>query len=247
MQGSALRHYFLAFTVAGSLLAFQAEADNTGLSLVSSLSVGASWAKGGETQALYLTPGIEKKYVADKTSNVLASGELFIGVQNDLSRRWTSYVGIAAATTDNAKLQGIIWDDADPQFDNYSYKYKIKNTRVALKGTLLFEHDYGIVPWVSASVGVGFNKAHGFSNTPLIYQALPSGNFEDNTETAFTYTIGAGIQKIINKHWQIGLGYEFADWGKSKLKRMPAQTLNSGLKLDHLYTNGILLNFTYLK
>lgn len=42
-----------------------------------------------------------------------------------------------------------------------------------------------------------------------------------------------------------GIGYEFADWGRSQLNRAPGQTLNSGLSLSHLYTNGFLFNLTY--
>ncbi|HHX3357169.1 TPA: outer membrane protein, partial [Legionella anisa] len=95
-------------------------------------------------------------------------------------------------------------------------------------------------------VGVGFNRAHDFTNTPLIFEALPNPDFADHTKTAFTYTLGAGVQKALNDHWQIGAGYEFADWGKSELGRAFGQTMNSGLALNHLYTNGVLFNLTYV-
>jgi hypothetical protein len=44
----------------------------------------------------------------------------------------------------------------------------------------------------------------------------------------------------------VGAGYEFADWGKSGLNRAAGQTLNTGLALNHLYTNGVLVNLTYV-
>jgi len=72
-----------------------------------------------------------------------------------------------------------------------------------------------------------FNHAYSFNNTPTIFEALPNANFSSNTETAFTYTLGAGVQRVINQHWQVGIGYEFADWGKSKLSRAPVQTLKA--------------------
>jgi hypothetical protein len=50
----------------------------------------------------------------------------------------------------------------------------------------------------------------------------------------------------VNANWQIGIAYEFADWGKSELGRAAGQTLNSGLKIEHLYTQGVLVNLTYL-
>ncbi len=213
---------------------------------VGSVSAGPVWARGGETQTFFLAPEIEKTYAARKSTNALASGELFVGLQKSWSSQWLGQLGLAAATTGNAKLQGVIWDDADPEFNNHSYQYKIRNSRIAVKGKLLLDKGYWLMPWVSASLGVGFNRAHEYSNAPLIFEALPNPNFADHTKTAFTYTLGAGVQKAFNDHWQVGIGYEFADWGKSELGRALGQTMNSGLALNHLYTNGVLLNLTYV-
>ncbi len=197
----------------------------------------------------FLTPEIEKSYVARKATHGLASGEFFLGMQKELPflpSQWLGQIGLAIATTSNAKLEGNVWDDADPQFDNYRYQYSLHSTRVALKGLLLLDKGYWVTPWVSASLGVGFNRAHGYNNTPLIFQAVADSNFTDHTKTSFTNTLGAGIQKPINLHWQIGMGYEFADWGKSALGRSSGQTMNTGLALEHLYTHGVSFNLTYI-
>jgi opacity protein-like surface antigen len=213
---------------------------------VGSIAAGPIWARGGETQTFYLAPEIEKTYAARKSTNAIASGELFVGIQKALASQWLGQLGLAAATTGNAKLLGVIWDDADPKFDNHSYQYKVRNTRIALKGKLLLDKGYWVMPWVSASLGIGFNRAHNFTNTPLIFEALPNSNFTNHTKTAFTYTLGAGVQKPISEHWQMGVGYEFADWGKSELNRAAGQTQNTGLTLNHLYTKGVLFNLTYI-
>ncbi|HHG8516294.1 TPA: outer membrane protein [Legionella pneumophila] len=213
---------------------------------VGSVSAGPVWARGGETQTFFLAPEIEKTYAARKSTDALASGELFVGLQKSLTSQWLGQLGLAAAVTGNTKLQGVIWDDADPEFNNHSYQYKIRNSRIAVKGKLLLDKGYWLMPWVSASLGVGFNRAHDFTNTPLIFEALPNPNFSSHTKTTFTYTLGAGVQKALNDHWQIGAGYEFADWGKSELGRALGQTMNSGLALNHLYTNGVLFNLTYI-
>ena len=212
---------------------------------VGSIAAGAVWARGGEAQTFYLAPEIEKTYAAKKSTNAIASGELFVGLQKPLTSQWLGQLGFAAAITGNTKLQGVIWDDADPQFGSYSYQYKVRNTRVAVKGKLFLDKDYWIMPWVSISLGVGFNRTHDFTNTPLIFEALPNNNFTDHTKTSFTYTLGAGMQKSVGEHWQLGVGYELSDWGKSDLSRAFGQTMNSGLSLNHLYTNGVLLNLTY--
>ncbi len=253
MQGAPMKYRLFITALLVSVPVSQALAGTMGPVMptkdwtwVGSISAGPVWAKAGESQTFFLSPEIEKTYAARKSTNALASGELFIGIQKMLSSNWQGQLGLAAATTGKAKLQGIIWDDADPQFDNYSYQYKVRSSRVAVKGKLLFDQDYWLVPWLSASLGAGFNSAHDFTNTPLIFEAIPNANFTNHTQTVLSYTLGAGVQKVLNAHWQVGAGYEFADWGKSELGRAAGQSLNSGLRNDHIYTNGVLFNLTYL-
>lgn len=213
---------------------------------VGSFSAGPVWERAGNTQTFYLTPDIEKTYVAHKSSNALFDGEVFLGAQKTLTQTLQGQLGLAVGFTSNAGLGGVIWDDADPLFDNFTYNYKIQHTHVAVKGKLLADAGFWLIPWVSGSLGIGFNDAHGFHSTPTIFEALPTPDFSSHTQTALTYAVGAGVQKALNTHWQVGVGYEFADWGKSRLGRAPEQTQNSGLALNHLYTNGVLFNLTYI-
>ena len=213
---------------------------------VATLSLGPVWESAGNTQTFYLDPTIEKTYAASPVTHALLDGEVFLGIQKNLRDKLEGQIGLAVATTANAGLSGDIWDDADPQFNNYTYSYQVRHTHIALKGKLLADRGYVLTPWISGSVGVGFNQAHDFSNTPSISQAVAMPNFSSNTQTSFTYTVGAGVQKALNQHWQLGVGYEFADWGRSQLGRASGQTVNNGLSLSHLYTNGFLFNLTYL-
>lgn len=210
------------------------------------ISAGPVWEDAGQTQTFYLTPDIIKTYAVSNVTHALADGEIFIGIQKNLPKMLQGQLGLTVAVTSNAKLSGNIWDDADSTFNNYSYSYQVQHTHIAIKGKLLADRGYVVTPWVSGSLGVGFNNAHDFQNTPLISEAVTMPNFESNTQTSFTYTLGAGMQKVLNQHWQVGVGYEFADWGQSQLSRASGQTLSSGLSLNHLYTNGVLFNLTYL-
>lgn len=210
------------------------------------LSLGPVWENAGETQTFFLAPNIEKTYAANNASHALIDGEIFLAIQKPLHEKVAGQIGLAVAATGNAALSGNIWDDGLSQFNNYNYDYQIQHTHVAVKGKLLADGDYLVIPWINGSLGVGFNQAHNFNNKPTISEAIVMPNFANHTTTAFTYTLGVGLQRNINKHWQTGAGYEFADWGKSQLGRAAGQTLNNGLSLSHLYTNGFLLNLTYL-
>ncbi len=213
---------------------------------VGAFSGGPVWESAGDTQTIYLTSDIEKTYDADQSTNAVFDGEVFIGLQKPFSNMVWGQIGLAIAVTGDAPLSGVIWDDGDPEFANYNYSYQIQHSHVALKGKFFLDSNFPVVPWISASLGVGFNNASQFESTPIISEAVPTPDFSSHTQTTFTYTLGAGIQKIVDLHWQMGIGYEFADWGRSSLGHANGQTSNSGLTLNHLYTNGVLFNVTYV-
>lgn len=251
VKGISMKNIILIQVVITSLIANFAQAGTMGAidpnrHWVGAISAGPVWQSAGVQQTFFLAPEIEKTYTADKINRSLADVELFLGAQYGINSLIATQLGLAVGVTSDATLSGMIWDDADPLFDNYIYQYKIQHTHIAAKGKLLVDNGYWITPWISASIGVGFNNAHGFNNTPLIFEAVPNSNFIARTQTAFTYTAGAGLQKNLNEHWQVGVGYEFADWGKSKLGQADGQTFNTGLTLNHLYTNGFLFNLTYV-
>lgn len=209
-------------------------------------SVGPVWQNGGSTQSFYLDPDIEKSYVANKTTHALADFGVLLGAQYSLNPTLITQFGLAVGATTDTNLSGEIWDDADPQFNNFTYSYKLQHTHLAVKAKLLADMGYVVMPWVSGSVGVGFNHAYAFNNVPIIEEAIKNPNFSARTQTSFTYTVGAGIQRSLTDHIQVGIGYEFADWGNSSLGRAEGQSMNEGISLNHLYTNGFLINLTYV-
>ena len=229
--------------MASNVQRYSTTLDNT---WVSTLSFGPLITTSGNNQTIFLSPEIEKTYSVTKSNNTLASGAFFLGLQTVLSPQWLGQLGLMFGAVTKTTLQGSIWDDADPQFDNYKYQYHIQNSRVAVQGKLLINKNHLLIPWISGSIGAGFNRSYSFKNMPLIYEAIPNNNFSSQIRSTLTYSLGVGVQHALKQHWQIGLGYEFVDWGKSQLGRAACQTLNSGPQLNHLYTNGILINLTYI-
>jgi opacity protein-like surface antigen len=213
---------------------------------VMTLSAGPVWTNSGDTQSFYLQPEIEKTSNADKNTSTLFSGEFYYGWQHPLNALFSGQIGLAVAATSNATISGQIWQDTNPEYNNSLYTYKINHTHVAAKGKLLAGMGQMLTLYVSGSVGVGFNHAYRFSNIPILVEVFADPNFSSHSQTAFTYTVGIGLQRAITQNWQAGIGYEFADWGQSQLGLAPGQTMGSGLSLSHLYTNGLLFNISYL-
>lgn len=228
--------------------------------LLATLSGGASWGMTGNKQTFYLQPALLKTYRSTSSVNVYGVGDLFLGAEHRLSSQLMGQLGLdlgvtntvigrAMGMTHNVSNVGEIWEQANPDFDNYTYSYRVSQTRVAVKGKLLVEREYyqQIAPYVTVSLGAGFNNASGYGSTPRIEEESEQPPFGSHVSTSFTYTLGIGIEKAMNLHWSMGVGYEFSDLGSSSLNRAEGQTLNRGISLSHLYTNGIMVSLTYFR
>ncbi len=213
---------------------------------VITFSAGAARIQSGTTQTIYLTPTILKTF-KPMSSNTMVIAEIFAGAQMELSSNIQGQLGLALGITNNINREGDIWEQASPDFDNYIYQYRINQSRIGLKGKLLTVPMKGeISPYVTGNVGIGLNQARAYNSTPKIVTESAQPPFDSHATTSFTYTVGAGIQKAITSHWSIGAGYEFSDLGKSSLGRAAGQTLNQGISLSHLYTNGGIISLSYV-
>jgi len=213
-----------------------------------SISAGPSWTNVNSTQNIALQPDVVNTYISQNPSktNILANGEIFFGFQSYFFKQIQSQYGLALYASSTKKLNGYIQVDGDPNFQNYADQYQLNHEHIALKSKWIFENSFNTNPYVSGSLGVGFNHSHGYSITPLIFQAVPMPAFQANTEISLSYSVGAGFQRNLNKHVKVALGYQLVSWGKSHLAPANEQTSSSGLNLNNLYTQGIEFNLNYL-
>ena len=213
--------------------------------LVATLSAGPTWQSNQHNKTINLLPGITKTYTVDKSAINRTNNQLFLGINKPLTSQLQSHLGLEIALS-QTKITGEIWDEANPAFNNYDYYYLINHSHLNIKGKLLANFNWPVQPWISAGMGLGFNRSSEFNNTPSIFGAVTMPNFSSKTVTAFTYNLGLGAQYILNKNWQVGMSYEFADWGKSKLGSIDGIAINQSLSRAHNYSNSFLLNITYL-
>lgn len=213
-------------------------------SSIITVSGGAAWASPGKNQYLYPNPLPDYEYYSYQPhTDTLASGEIFFGLQRYFYPNVIGQLGLGVAGVGDAKVYGLVEVNGVP--DVYSYAYKVNHARVELKGKLISTAFRFVQPYFSASLGAGFNNAHEYevvSNFPTLF---PAYFFASNTAVAFSYSLGAGLQTMITPSWQVGVGYQFADLGKSYFG--PSGTLiNRGIGLTHLYTNEVLGSLSYL-
>lgn len=232
-----LYHFYTPRHAAGLLLLaiVSSAAAAPSYTYVGTLSGGAMWENAGETEHLEIIPGVQTKYKSNKESNTLGTGEVFVGGQYDSEKDWQAQFGIAFGGMSEATLEGDVYS---PGSDGV-YRFKLNQTRLVAKAKILGNLKTHFKNYVSASLGTTFYDAHDFENTSLV------PDFEDHSGNAFTYSAGIGMQYVISKNWQIGLGYEFTDWGKTHLGSAPGQTSDNRLEVDHFYTNGLIFNISF--
>ncbi|MBL7481201.1 outer membrane protein [Legionella bononiensis] len=234
-------------TMAGSQGNTLKSASNFSETMVISLCAGPSWARAGSTQTLVLEPEIENTYAANKNTNALATGSLFIGLQRPFNAWILGQFGFAIGASGNAKLYGDIWENADANFNDYFYSYKVNTGSIGVKGKLLAQLDsWSVQPYISGSAGIAVNRSYAYISTPKIPENAPTPGFIEQRKSSLSYILGAGIQKQWSEHWSAGVGYEFADWGQSTLGPTSEQTMNGGLSLSNLYTHSLMFNLTYM-
>ncbi len=210
------------------------------------LSGGPAWYQSGATQSVNFPGNSATVFVADKPTRTLANGEIFFGLGRSLIENLYGQLGIAVAYNGEADLNGIA--AAPPVF--YQYKYKASNTRVSLKGKLLPDGNYWLKLYLSGGIGAGFNQNYSYFISP---NALLVPRFTDHTTVGFSFTAGVGLDARLCEHWGVGMGYEFADWGKSSLgvigavanTATPIANLGAPLEMGHLYTHELMFSISY--
>jgi opacity protein-like surface antigen len=223
------------------------EVDTLPAGIVVTLSGGPSWNTPGEDRTLTLAPEVLRAFVSSDNTNTVGTGRLFLGLQRPLASNIFGQIGLEVSGSSGTKVSGIILENAEPAFDNYTYEYKITHADISLKGKALYDEQSWLAqPYVSASVGLAFNHSYSYSNTPVIATEVAPPPYASNTNPAFTYTVGAGLQKPINNTWSVGVGYEFSDWGRADLGPVAGQQTNSVLSTDHVYNNALMFQVSYL-
>lgn len=214
-------------------------------SSIITVSGGPVWTNPGKNQYLYPFPAPRNNYyVAHSESDILGSGELFFGLQHFIGdSNIIGQLGLGAAGASNALLSGVVDVDGIP--DVYTYRYNISHIRLEFKGKLIANGFQPVQPYLSSSFGVAWNHSHGYFPTTIDPILFPTYWFSKTSVVGFTYTVGLGIQKMLTPNWQVGVGYEFADWGQNYLGS-DGNTLNRGPGTSHLYTNELLFSISYM-
>lgn len=216
----------------------------TGWSPVVTLSAGPAWSASGQTQSLGYDVDTIVTYNHILNTNTLAAAEMVFSLQRELTYGIMTQLGLQVGLASNVDVQGTIAINSVPNL--YAYRYKVNHAGVGIKGKWIATQTPYVQPYISSGLGASWNHAHGY-NTFTNVAGLPDSPWlSPSTSVGFTYSVGLGVQKTFYKYWQLGVGYEFADLGKSLIGPSQPPLSIRGLQLTHLYIHQLQFGISYL-
>lgn len=211
-------------------------------------TAGPDFVNPGKSQTLTLLPPFQNHYTKDNASQTVTDVGGFVGVERVLTEKLSAQLGVSGYWDSQMTIKGDVWQFALPEFDDLSYTYRIHHARVMAATkliTTLSQYSF-LHPYVSGEIGVAFNQASGYQETPLEVGAIPTPPFSNHSQTSFTWGVGAGVDYNLNQQVRLGVGYQFADLGGASLGQTTAQTTTQSLSLSHLYANQLRFQVTIL-
>jgi opacity protein-like surface antigen len=70
--------------------------------------------------------------------------------------------------------------------------------------------------------------------------------FGSHSNSAFTYSVGLGIDVNIAEHWRLGAGYRFLDLGGASLGVSGLQSGTRTISNSHIHANELLLQVSFV-
>jgi opacity protein-like surface antigen len=133
-----------------------------------------------------------------------------------------------------------------PEFENYTYKLKLKNTRVMADFDLDFHPLlFNLIPFVEGGIGA--------ANTQITYDSAPippldSPNFQlpQKSSWHFAYQVGAGMKYTVNTHFLLSIHYLYADMGKVDSSTSGNTTTLATPLSAEMRTHNFMIGVTYL-
>lgn len=211
------------------------------------ISPGFGYAKSSGKQTLQLQTSpqeLSNQYVANHNWNGTFAPTLFIG--KEFNQEWLKFhLGLTLGYVDNAGGEGIINQFALPDFDNLNYQYDIQSLSAMATLKLFFLASQRWQPYIDGGVGFSNNYAANYQESPRILGAEPMSPYRNHSVNSFAYSVGAGLMYNLNSAVAAGLGYQFADLGKTRLGVSDAQQTRQTPSINHLFLHQLLINITW--
>lgn len=193
-------------------------------------------------------------YNSHATTQHAGLGGLFAGIEWQIPN--TSLInrfGLEYDYVGSIKVKGTSKIGVEPATATpYTYQYNEQNQQILAVAKILMMADQYYHPYAMLGLGAAFNRLSNFTTSTSQQGSINIAPiFNSNTEAAFTYSLGLGIELDVSRILSIGIGYRFSDFGHSTFDDGQVSFNNYhaefpfSLKNDHAYANQIIMDFNF--
>lgn len=212
------------------------------------LSLGGDHIRKNDSQTLSVFPPVDNTYTNSDSSQNVVDGGVFVGFEHVINDYLWAQIGLSAYISGEFTPKGHVWLFGSPDFDTYTYRYNVNHERLMVEGKFLTTLTYcqPFHPYISWGVGVAFNRADQYLEFPINSGVAVQQGFTSHNQTPLAWELGIGADYIFNQHARLGIGYQFMDLGSVALDGVPGAPTTQALNLQHLYTDQLRIQFTYV-
>ena len=188
---------------------------------------------------------VKNRYVSNTGTTGKFTGIIHGGVLMDTPQNKIKVTGeLALYLPQSRSYKGEVWEAALPDFNNFSYSYKVSSKGLMFESRLMYLNSWWF-PYVLVGAGPSWNKSYAYQENPLNETAISlRGNFPSHSNTTFAYEGGAGIG-IMHDKFLVSFEYKYMALGKAQFGLYPFQTMNDQFS-TRLKSNQFLINVNYL-
>ena len=180
---------------------------------------------------------------------------LGMGAEKQLSNsNFRARAGLEYITIWPTQINGLHSVGDEPQtytLYNTHYQMQTQQTLLTARVSKALQQDYHL--YLMAGLGLSFNRLSQYRTSTVdsgSFNLTPS--FANHTQSSFSYSLGAGIEREIEEHIRLGLGYRFSDLGKASfglgqvMMNTYAAPVPFTLVSSHAYSNQLLVQLSYI-
>lgn len=240
-----------AFAVMDNFIVLPKTVFGTPWQPVISLGAGAAFTDnlGSNNYFPVVNPDTDSFYYYQPNQSSTGAGlfDVFLGGEFTLTNEIAVQAGLGYDVATSYNVNGRLTQGADAPSENvYSYHYQVFNQQLQAEGKLMYKFREIYHPYALLGLGAAFNSSYGFTTSVPPFLTL-TRDFKNHLETAFTYTVGLGIDVDVAENIRLGLGYRFADLCNVNLGHSTVNTTSvaGSINQSHLYLNQVLAQVTY--
>ena len=211
---------------------------------VISISVALANSHVAQTQNISVgSPAVQNSYQPNQTNLAQGLFSLFAGAEYSGNSVFNTQFGLGYYYTPSSNVTGTLQQSITTLANLYDYQYSISTQQLLAEAKLLFRWRKQILPYVSLGLGAALNHAGNYSATPQSDTAGPPPLFNAHDHTNFSYSLGLGVDMILQPQLRLGVGYRYSNLGTVSLA---AQENSGALQNKNYYSNAVLATLTYL-